>query len=85
MKWFKENGKEYKEEEMEQEISLRQYINKDYMTQSDYMLGVGMLQIADFYVEDGKIDADSRPNIPKAIDETLINDALGITVKAPEK
>lgn len=80
MAWFSENGKEYTQETMDQEIALRRYIDADFMQQPDFSFGQGMVTIADFYVDDGKITEDGKALIPDTIDVTLLEDALGIDI-----
>ena len=82
MKWFKDNGKEYTAESMNQEISLRRYINSDFMKKDTFVFGSGMTQIADFYVQDGMIKESGTQLILKGIDPSLINDALGLQLKS---
>jgi len=82
MKWFADNGKEYTENDMRAEMGLRKYLTAEYMTQSDYVFGKGMLKIADFYVSDGKIIAENIGNVSTSIDVSLLNEALNISAKS---
>ena len=80
MEWFAENGKEYTQETMDEEISLRRYIDSAFMQQPDFVFGEGMVTIADFYVNDGKITEEGKELLPGQIDVTLLEDALGIDI-----
>lgn len=83
MKWFKENGKEYSETDMRREINLRKYLSKEEMTADNFVLGEGLIQIGDFYIEDGKIEESSREHIKTSIDSSLLTDVFGAKVKQP--
>ena len=79
MKWFTEK---YTESILNKEIEARKYVNKDYMANtSGYTYGKGMQDIAKIYKDQGKITDDNFPNVAKAIDPSLINEALGTDVK----
>ena len=78
MKWFQENGREYTEETMENEIRDRDYVTKSMMESPDYKYGLGMLAIADFYTTDGKVDKNDLPNVPASFNASYIQEGLGI-------
>lgn len=80
MKWFADNGREYTEETMLQEIKDRDYVTKSMMESPDYSYGKGMLAIADFYTSDGKVLEEDLPNVPASFDTSYIEEALGITI-----
>jgi len=79
MRWFNENGKEYDENSLRSEMAVRDYIDADYMQQPDYIYGKGMLEIAEFFTSDGKIETDSFPNVVKSFDPSFIEQTLGIS------
>lgn len=81
MKWFADNGREYTEETMLQEIKDRDYVTKSMMEDPNYSYGKGMLAIADFYTSDGKVQTEDLPNVPTSFDTSYIEEALGINVK----
>jgi ABC-type nitrate/sulfonate/bicarbonate transport system substrate-binding protein len=80
--WFTVNGRAYDDKTMADEIVLRDYITKSYMQKADYVFGTGMTQIAMFFVNDGKIQKENFPNVQKSYDPSLLEEALGISIKA---
>ncbi len=76
--WFNANGKEYDDKTLASEIEVRNYIDKAYMSKSGYVFGKGMTQIADFFVQDGKIEKGNFPNVQASYDSGIIQEALGI-------
>ena len=76
--WFNANGKEYDDKTLASEIEVRDYIDKAYMSQSGYVYGKGMTEIASFFVQDGKIEPANFPNVQASYDKSVIKEALGI-------
>ena len=78
MRWFNENGKEYDENALRSEMAVREYIDADFMSKPGYVYGKGMLEIADFFTSDGKIESASLANVPASFDPSFIQEALEI-------
>lgn len=81
-KWFGDNGRMYDDKTMADEIKVRDYITKAVMAKEGYLYGPGMIDIAQFFMEGGKIEKDNLPNVAKSFDVGILKEALGITVKA---
>jgi len=80
-KFYNDNGKAASEEAVRQEAESRIYVTPEYMKSDDYVMGYGMVGTGAFFASIGTIDEDQAENVKKAIDGSLIEDALGITVK----
>ena len=80
-KFYSENGKEASEEAFRQEAETRIYVTPEYMKSDDYVMGSGLVGTGVFFASIGTIDEDQAENVKKGIDGSLIEDALGITVK----
>ena len=78
LRWFNENGKQYTESALASEILVREYIYAGNMTQPDYVFGMGMTEIAGFFVTDGKIRPRDFPNVQASFADDIIKEALGI-------
>jgi ABC-type nitrate/sulfonate/bicarbonate transport system substrate-binding protein len=76
--WFNDNGKEYDDKTLASEIAVRDYIDKTYMSRPEYVYGKGMTEIANFFVDDGKIEQANFPNVQASYDGSIIKEALGI-------
>ena len=83
MRWFADEGREYDEATMEQEIADRPYVNKALMTVGSYVFGDAMIGYGEFNVEIGKIEPEGIENIKNCFDDTILEEAVGITVKDP--
>lgn len=79
IEWFNANGKEYDENALRSEIAVRDYIDADFMKEDDYIYGVGMLEIAEFFTDDGKIMEAQLPNVVKSFDASFIEKATGVS------
>ena len=84
MRWFNENGKPYDESSLRSEMAVRQYVDQDFMTKDGYLYGLGMKQIAEFFAQDGKIEAENLGNVTKSFDPSFLQEALGITFSVQE-
>lgn len=82
-KWFAEEGREYDDETMAQEIKDRPYVTKELMASDNYILGDAMYDYAAFNVSIGKIEEDQMENMKTCYDSSVISEALGIDVKQP--
>ncbi len=84
MRWFNENGKPYDESSLRSEMAVRQYVDQDFMTKDGYLYGLGMKQIAEFFAQDGKIEAENLGNVTKSFDPSFLQEALSITFSVQE-
>lgn len=84
MRWFNENGKPYDENSLRSEMAVRDYIDADYMASAGYVYGLGMKQIAEFFVTEEKIEADNLKYVALSFDPSFIEEALGITFTVQE-
>lgn len=82
LKFYNDNGKETSEEAITQEVKSRQYVTADYMKSDDYIMGYGMVGTGKFFASNGTIEKSQVDNIKKAIDTSLLKDALGIEVQS---
>lgn len=85
MKFFKDNGREYSEQDMADEIAVRKYMGKDDFTDGTYSFGKCFTDQGEFYVENGKITEDQIPNLYSSLDPSYLNKALGIDIKPETK
>lgn len=81
LKFYNDNGKETSEEAINQEIKGRQYVTLEYMKRDDYIMGFGMVGTGEFFASNGTIEKSQADNIKKAIDTSLLKDALNIEVQ----
>lgn len=80
-KFYNDNGKSASEEAVQQEVESRIYVTPEFMKSDNYVLGYGMVGTGAFFASIGTIEADQAENVRNAIDGSLIQDALGISVK----
>ncbi|WRS27165.1 ABC transporter substrate-binding protein [Oscillospiraceae bacterium MB08-C2-2] len=81
IKFFGANGFEYDDKLMEQEASVRDYINQDFIKQDGYVFGDSYTELANFFTTAGKIEEELLENLDTCFDPTVIKDAFGIDVK----
>ena len=62
-------------------MESRIYVTPEFMKSDNYVLGYGMVGTGAFFASIGTIEADQAENVRNAIDGSLIQDALGISVK----
>ncbi len=79
MKYFADNGRNYSENDMRNEMKVNDYVTTAYMTDSGYAYGNAMLRIGDFYTACGQIEEANLPNVAASFDPSIIQEALGIT------
>lgn len=79
--YFIDCGREYADEYITADLETRFPIDVDYMSQSDYVFGAGMWQVANLFVEAGKIDEANLHNVVDCLDTSLIEELTGLTVK----
>jgi sulfonate transport system substrate-binding protein len=80
-KYFAENGRNYTDKDMWDEIRVQKYITKSEMLKPNYKYGAAMISIAQFYSDGGKITKENLPNVEKSFNVSLIKEALGVNVK----
>ncbi len=79
--FYNDNGKSYTEDMMWQEISDRDFYGKIEFSKPEYRFGATMLGMGEYYVSDGKIEADLADNIPISMDPTFLEEIYGIDIK----
>ena len=79
MDYFKNNGRDYSEEDMRNEMKVNDYITTAYMSGEDYVFGNAMVKIGQFYSDCGQIEPEALPNVAASFDASIIQEALGIT------
>lgn len=84
IKFFGANGFEYSEQLMEQEASVRDYINQDYLKKDGFTFGDSYTELANFFSSAGKIEPELLDNLKTCFDASIIKDAFGIDVKVIE-
>lgn len=80
--WFAENAREYSEQDMLDEMAVRRYYNEDMITDPDYYMGMSLIELGVFYVDNGTIDSDNYPNIAASINTSFAENYYGATVNA---
>ncbi len=81
MKYFNDNGRQYSENDMRNEMKVNDYITLERMTAEGYEFGNCMIGIGDFYSACGQIEEANLPNIAASFDPTMLEEALGIDVE----
>lgn len=85
MEYYNENGRQYDEVQMNNEIKERDFVDKDIMTAPDYRFGAVLFGMGKFYVDDGKIPVEDYPNIATGIDPSILEEIYGIDIKVYEE
>lgn len=78
--FYTENGREYSDENLTADFACRELIDAGYMSQEDYVYGRGMWQVAQFFVESGKIEPDNLQNVIASLDTSFIEEVTGVGV-----
>lgn len=84
MQFFADNGREYTEETMRQEMEVRRYRTKELLTDPEYVFGLSFVEQEDFYYNQGQITEDQLGNVKASLDPSVLNEVLGIEMKMPE-
>lgn len=84
IKFFGENGFEYDDKLMDQEASVRDYIDINYMKQDGYVFGDSYTALAEFFCSAGKIEEELLVNLKTCFDASIIKDAFGVDLKVIE-
>ena len=79
--FYADNGREYSEQDMDDEIRARRYMGKEDYEQGDYSFGKCFTDQSEFYVENGQITEDQIPNIYNSLDPSYLNSAIGTDLK----
>ena len=79
MTYFKENGRDYSENDMRGEMNANKYVTKEYMQADGYKFGNAMIKIGQFYSDCGQIEEANLPNIAASLDPSILQEALGIS------
>lgn len=75
---YAELGAEYTEETMAQEISVRSYIDKAFMTADDYVFGAWLEPYSEFYISTEKLTEEQVEIILQSVDVSMLEEALDI-------
>lgn len=78
MAFFQENGRNYSENDMRNEMKVNDYVTKEYMADPDYRFGKAMINIGNFYSECGQIEPENLPNVVESFAPELLQQALDI-------
>lgn len=85
MEFFAANGREYTEQDMEDEMKVRRYMGKDEYSASDYVFGKSFADQCDFYIENGQITEDQIPNLYASFNLEYLNQALDLNLEPAVK
>ena len=83
MRWFAENGRTYTQATMTQEMIDRRYVTKAVMSSPSYVLGEAMPNYARFNVSIGKIEKENLKYVDNSFDPTILEEAIGMDLRAP--
>ncbi|MGI6005922.1 MAG: ABC transporter substrate-binding protein [Ruminococcus sp.] len=81
LEYVLENGREYTEETVAEEIAARPLFTKETMEAADYELGVSTISAAEFFADIGVIEEGNLDNLAN-INPDFLNAALDLNVKA---
>lgn len=80
MKWFAENGREYDEVTMDQEIADRRFVTREDMVSGNYALGKSVVPYAEFNVQIGNLTDQQIEKVKKSFDATIMSEVLGTEI-----
>lgn len=78
LNFYNENGKDYSGDMMQQELDSKDYIGKAEMSKPEYRFGSAMVGMGDFYVLDGKIEAEMLPNVAASMRPDFLEGIYGL-------
>ncbi len=78
LRWYNENGRDYTDELMDEEIEIKDYIGKVEMSKDTYRFGSMMIGMGKFYITDGKIEPELEENIISSMYPELLEEIYGI-------
>ena len=79
MQFFADNGRDYSESDMRNEMKVNDYVTKAFMSDSGYKFGNAMVNIGKFYSECGQIEEANLPNVAASFEPGMLQEAIGIT------
>lgn len=79
--FYIENGREYSDENLAADFACRKLIDAPYMSADDYVYGRGMWQVAQFFVDSGKIEPENLQNVIASLDTSIIKEVTGVEVQ----
>ena len=81
--FYNENGREYSEADIQSELDVRDWVDEEYMEADDYVFGQWLVELGEFYVNDGKILPEDFPNIRAGLDASIIEEVYGFSLNLP--
>jgi hypothetical protein len=77
-----ENGRELDDFQTEKMSVTMLPVTAEDMLKDNFILGQGMVVEGVFFTSVGKISEEDFPNIEKSVDDSIIEEVLGIDVKS---
>lgn len=74
MKWYADNGIEFSDADMEDEMATKIYPTFETLDSEEYPFGLTMTSIGEFFTEQGMIEEDNLPNIAASMDDSLVKE-----------
>ncbi|WP_367569012.1 ABC transporter substrate-binding protein [Lacrimispora sp.] len=74
LEWYENNGITFSEEDMLAELESKIYHTMDSVGSAEYPFGATMLNIGEFFTEQGMIEESNLPNIEASMDDSLIKE-----------
>lgn len=75
VKWYKENGKEEDEETIRAELEMCPYLDPSMVEDPDYVLGDGMVTVAEFFANLGQIEPEKVETVQNNLNDTFVKEA----------
>ena len=75
VKWYKENGKDEDEETIRQELQMCPYLAPSMVEAPDYVLGEGMVTVAEFFADLGQIEPEKVETVQNNLNDTFVKEA----------
>ena len=69
--WYAEEGITFSEADMDAEIAGKSYSTLETLASDEYPFGLTMISMAEFYADQGMIDAANLPNVEASMDSSL--------------
>lgn len=79
--FYKDNGKPATLEDVQEEIAVRALILPADLTETDYRLGSGVLEVGQFNALIGALEPEQVELIARSINPQLLDDAFGVVVQ----
>lgn len=74
MKWYAENGIEFSDADMEEEMESKIYPTYKTLDSQEYPFGLTMVSIGEFFTKQGMIEEENLPNIEACIDNSFVKE-----------